>query len=223
MKKILLFSFFFAMICTCSFSTADAAGVGLYGSLGAGTADWDDDGYSSSYSNFSTDTDHKAAGFVVDTNLAGDDLFNYHLNLGYETFDITDFRIAPTSFSPGIVSDLQMKGIVMTHAFGFGATVAPGTRFWMGPELRLQWAKGTPEKAQDVDVKMFGFGIGAAAGLNFNLPKVTIGLKAGYDLVIYNGDVEGHVSAASLSESYEVDARIFYVNLEFLFRSRWDK
>ncbi|OGW39804.1 MAG: hypothetical protein A2010_07750 [Nitrospirae bacterium GWD2_57_9] len=163
-------------------------------------------------------------GFVLDTNLAGEDLFNYHLNLGYETIDMTDFTIAPTYFSSGVTSDLQMKGIVMTHVFGFGTKIAPGTRFWMGPEIRVQWAKGTPDKAKDVNVKMFGFGVGAAAGLNFNLPKVTIGLKTGYDLVVYNGDVDGHLDATtSIDQSYEVDARVFYVNLEFMFRSRWDK
>ncbi len=232
------------MLLMLSSSVVHAAGVGFYVSAGAGTADWDS---ASDYYNYYTDnsyltnrqfkgdTSHLSAGLSFDTHLGGDGLFNYHLNVGYERFTTkdlivqaefsSDLSMFTTTAPDPIKSDADLRGFVMSHAFGFGGELAPGTRLWLGPEVRLQWAKGSPDKAPDVDVKMFGVGIGPAVGFNLNFKGgLTMVFKAGYQFMTLAADVDGYTPARDyVNQSFDVDEKFFYFNLELLARTSRDR
>jgi len=201
---------------------ANAAGVGFYATSGLGSADWTDS-YSSGYSKFSTDTERKGLGISMDTHLSGRHFFNYHFDFGYETNTIKNFVTLPYT-GPAVTSSLDLKGFSMSHAFGFGGKLGAHNRIWLGPEIRAQWGKGSPAGAPNVDVRSFGFGIGPAVGIDLNFRNGnTIIIKTGYQIMTHTADVDGYVSGMSVSESYDVDERFFYINLEFLFRSPGDR
>lgn len=209
-----------------SASSVHAVGMGFYGSAGSGSSDWDAPGTTfSAYDSFNTDNTHKAFGLALDTRLAGDKLFNYHLNLGYDTFKVKDFLLIPniTSTLPVMQSDLTMKGMVWSHSFGFGGELIPGTRLWLGPELRFQWAKGKPTPT--VDVEMFGVGFGPAIGFNMNVGhRFTVVIKGGYSLIRYDADINGSLSPGnSVSRNLDVEEKLTYINLEFFVRSLSDR
>jgi hypothetical protein len=227
MKKRLVLSLVCVLSLFLHVSLAEAVGVGLYSSFGKGSADWEDPGSFSNYRTFETDSDHRAFGLVMDTRLAGDRLFNYHLTLGYDTFTMQDFLLVPYDLSgtptTPLQQDLKMKGFVWSHAFGFGAQLSPHTRLWLGPELRFQWAEGKP--APGVDVDLFGVGFGPTVGFNMNFRnRFSLVLKTGYQMITYDADIKGNTgTTTSVSRDYDLDEKLFYVNLEFLVRSIGDR
>ncbi len=232
-QKVLVVLVF--MLALLSSPAAHAAGVGFYVSGASGKANWDSDDFfwNSTFPRFKGDTNHLAFGLAFDTNLAGDRLFNYHLNLGYERFTTkgvivqAEFSSDPlvTTTPDPIKSDADLRGFVMSHTFGFGGELAPGTRLWMGPEVRLQWAKGSPDGAPDVDIKMFGVGIGPAIGFNMNFKGgITMVLKAGYQFMTLGADVDGITPLRdNVSQSFDVDEKFFYINFELLARTSRDR
>ncbi len=225
MKRVLLPVLFLILFLVAGASTAQAVGFGFYGSLGKGSSDWDSSNSApSNYDFFSSDVQHRTFGISLDTRLSGEDLFNYHMSLGYDTFQMKDFLLVPypATGSP-VQTNLTMRGFVMSHAFGFGGELTQHTRFWMGPEIRFAWASGKPVPGVDVD--MFGVGIGPAIGFNMNFSKrFSAVIKAGYQIIRYDADVKGSASTTITgTRNYDVDEKLLYVNLEFFIRSLGDR
>jgi hypothetical protein len=154
-------------------------------------------------------------------------LFNYHLSIGYDSFIVKDFLLVPYDYSGTPIlplqTDLRMKGFVVSHAFGFGAPLTPHTRLWFGPELRFERVKGKPSPGVDVD--LLGVGIGPTLGFNINFRnRFSIVIKTGYQLMTYDADVTGNIDTMSnISRDYDIDEKLFYVNLEFFARSIGDR
>jgi hypothetical protein len=212
MKKTFTWLFCAVMV-TGYVSTAGAAGFGVYGSLGSGSADWTlTDSYSGTGTNttFKTDSDHEGAGFVFDTALARDSFFNYQLNLGYDKFTS---KIVDTG------ETLDMSGLMISNSFGFGIVRTSGYRLWLGPEIRLAWPKGSQD---GYDYDFFGIGIGPVIGMNFNTPgAVVFQVKAGYQMMSYTGEANATGSSYGYAD-YDLDERLIYVNVGILFRSSGD-
>lgn len=229
MKKRFYLLLALIMITGFSVSNADASGFGMYGSLGSGSADWHVDGWtdveaqppgSLGYpaSDFKTDSEHKGGGFVFDTAVAKDKLFNYQLTVGYDAFKNKD-RADGTTLS-------NLRGWVVSNAFGFGIVRTSGFRLWLGPEVRLSWQTGDnrdqvfPQFGKNYD--LFGAGIGPALGMNFNFPgNFTIAVKAGYQFISYYGQME-----TTVMDNYagvDVHERLAYVNIGFMFRTSDDR
>lgn len=218
MKKTL--SVLFAvMVATCFFHLpkAHAVGLGLYGEGGGGTADWSPD----HNENFRKSARHFAYGFALDTAPASNSLFNYNLNIGYDTF---------SNNSKNAWGDADLDGVVMSHNFGFGGLITPHIRLWFGPELRLSWHEGSPNNFSNYTIRTFGVGIGPVLGLNFNVgERLTFILKGGYQFINYYGYGQGqfsHVTNDALSAHkyyYDTREKLFYVAIEILARTSSSK
>ncbi|MGE5893294.1 MAG: hypothetical protein ACM34I_04500 [bacterium] len=162
-------------------TNASAAGLGFYGTAGGGTSEWDADGFPGD--DFDADTGHAGIGFVVDTNVAKDSVFNYRLQIGYERMK---HEPEDTFFD-----DIKLDALVIDQDFGFGIVRNKLLRFWVGPELRLVYATGSPDNASDTDIHLWGIGIGPVAGINFNVsPLISLSVKGGLLATGYAGEME---------------------------------
>jgi hypothetical protein len=171
-------------------SDAHAFGIGLFYQYGGGSSNWtmeyDENYYNGSYhddwsEDYDGDKTRKAFGFVLDTTIARDMLFNYRLQIGYETWEdeVDDF------------DTFDMDGITMTHDFGFGVLRTPYVRLWLGPELKFAYTTGSLDSDEHVDVYSLTYGIGPVMGANFNIgPTVTLGIKGGYLFQGFVGTVD---------------------------------
>jgi opacity protein-like surface antigen len=167
MKKS-FYALFILLICSAtSYFTPDAGaiGIGVYGNGGGGQIMWDNN----------TPEMRFGGGFILDTNCAGNNLFNYRLNLGvnslitkYQSYDEywiysqSAFQLIPNSS----YEKIYMKGttsveISMSHVFGFGVLRTQNIRLWLGPEVFLAGTTG--------HVKGVTAGLGIALGLNINI------------------------------------------------------
>jgi hypothetical protein len=206
-----------AMMCSVCFSDAHAAGFGLYGSSGGGTADWSPD----SGSDFRKDVEHQSYGFALDTAPASDNLFNYNLNIGYVQFR----NIKDKDSNAWVNTDLE--GLLMSHNFGFGGLLTKNVRLWFGPELQLAWVEGSPSNFPDYKIRLFGIGFGPVLGINFNVgERLTFIIKAGYQNMYYHGYGHGNYSHATNGTSpgsneydYGIREKLTYVTVEFLART----
>lgn len=203
-------------------SEAAAIGLGLYTSYGEGSASWDID-WESTFRNsrqisgsgsIESETEHSGIGFVMDTNVAKDRLFNYRLKLGYEQYiDIPE----------GGGRRDEFEGFIMSHAFGFGVLRTRLLRLWLGPQLEFFGYSGNPENNDDFDMFLIGMGIGPVIGLNINLGKVvTLAIDGGYNFRYYGGHGEQENSSVGYEEEYEEDYEIRehggYVGFALIFR-----
>lgn len=222
MKRIVLCILIISVMCVFVSSSALAAGLGLYVSTGGGSADWSvDSGYLGTL-NFNKDTSHIGVGLAMDTAPARDKLFNYQLNIGYD-------RSGNRGGSAW--GDVNFEGLVISNNFGFGTMISPTTRVWFGPELRLAWGDGHPDKYPDYKIHLFGIGIGPVIGMNLNYDNMhTIVLKVGFQYINYTGEGNGNFSHAtnaattySNTYDYDVTEKMLYVTVEYLFRTAGDR
>jgi hypothetical protein len=221
MKLLIPFFAALALLCFLGLPNAHAVGLGLYGSTGGGTADWSPD----SNTGFRKSSEHISYGFAMDTAPAGDNLFNYNLNIGYDIFTNKNTRHS------NAWEKTELDGFLMSHNFGFGGLITPSTRVWFGPELRIEWLEGAPSNFSDYKIRLFGFGVGPVLGLNFNLSERLTGVfKVGYQNMQYRGYGRGRFShttdSASVSSNdydYDIREKLVYVTFEFLARTSGNK
>lgn len=211
MKIFLSFFMALTVVCLVGLSDAFAAGAGLYGSLGGGTADWSPD----SGADFRKSAEHQSFGFALDTAPVGDHMFNYNLNIGYEQF---------TSSNNNAWGKADLTGLLVSNCFGFGGALTRDTRLWLGPEVRLEWVEGKPSGAPDFTVRLFGIGLGPVIGLNVKAgDHFTFIVKAGFQAMHYYGYGRGNfshisnsVSSSSNEYDYGISEKLYYVTLEIL-------
>jgi hypothetical protein len=169
---------------------AMAVGIGIFGELGkASNARVADDSLTSS------DESHRIAGlgFVVDTAVAKDTLFNYRLNLGLEKWNW-----GVDSLQGIATSELLRVGLYNT--FGFGIVRISPIRFWVGPQVGLtvltEPSQGTGTILDIFQLSdnngAFGYTVGAATGVNINIgEKFTVGADVGarrWDYYYFNAN-----------------------------------
>jgi hypothetical protein len=187
MKKS-FFASFILLICSAIFyftPDATAIGFGVYGNGGGGQISWDN----------KTPEMRFGGGFILDTNCAGNSLFNYRLNLGvnslitkYQSYEEYVINLFGTNFfNP--YEQINMKGttsaeISMSHVFGFGVLRTQNIRLWLGPEVFLAGTAG--------HIRGVTAGLGLVLGLNINIgDSFTISfsgsgrLRGGYRLYNY--------------------------------------
>lgn len=184
---------------------AHAASIGVYGSLGAGTADWDEntfEGFDNTRDN--RDTRHGGAGLVFDASAPFAPL-GYRLNVGWER--ITHER----RFD---VARLELEGIVVDQDLTL-QLIGPGPlRLWVGPELRLAFFDGSWDGGGDED--FLAIGIGPVFGADFNIsPAMAVSWKVGY---LYTG-YSGRGSDSSFDDSSLAEGHV-YASVALLF-SPW--
>ena len=186
---------------------AAAGGIGLFISGGSVDAEWDGD-----YSNTEFEGQHRDFGFAVDSNLNTDRLFNYRLEFGRAEWELDNFN------GRGVGADID--GLVMNHDFGFGSQIAPSVRLWFGPELRLTLLEGELDGINARDIDLFGYGIGAAVGVNFSLPgRLTLAAKSGFVMMRYLGDGPNWNGVAWRNSDYDVDEDLVYLGVSLFMRT----
>ncbi len=192
-------------------STVHAAGFGLFINGGNVDADWDGDAL-----NIESKGSHLDYGFALDSNLATDRLFNYRLELGRAEWQLDNFN--------GQNVEANIDGMVMNHDFGFGGLITDNVRLWFGPELRFMLLEGDLENVPSArDIDLFGFGVGAAIGLNVNLPgRLTIAAKGGFIMMDYigHGPNWNEISSNWQSSSYDIEEDLIYVGVTMFFRTK---
>jgi len=190
-------------------SGACAGGLGLFISGGEVDAEWDGD-----YSRVDNKGQHRDFGFVIDSNLENDRLFNYRFELGRAAWEVDDFA--------GRGRDADLDGLVMNHDFGFGGLIAPPLRLWFGPELRFTLLEGDLDNVSTHDIDLFGYGVGAAVGLNFNFPgRLSLSTKLAGVMMRYVGDGPDWNNGTSswVNSDYDVDEDLVYLSLSIFFRT----
>jgi hypothetical protein len=111
-------------------------------------------------------------GFVLDTNLAQDRLFNYRLNVGVQNGEreYTERR--------GSLKE-ETAGVSINNVFGFGIVRTPSLRLWVGPAVRFSVDACTD--CSGYDSTFIALGAGPEIGVNFNLGEhLTISPTLGY-------------------------------------------
>jgi len=104
--------------------SSTAAGLGFYGTAGAGSSDWSGYDIGPGDTTFSKSTNHLGFGLAMDTAPARDKLFNYQLNIGYDRFTLNNAAAWGSA---------ELKGFMVSNNLGFGALISPTTRLWFGP------------------------------------------------------------------------------------------
>jgi len=192
-------------------SSAMAIGLGFYLNPGifGGEADWTlENDYSSFDYEYEKDTEHTGYGFVLDTAIAKNKLFNYRLNLGMEEF---------TSEGGDNSTEYEFDSFVIDNTFGFAVFKNKLVRLWVGPQIRVSFSDGKIKGTDDFDISLFGFGIGPVFGANFNLGKVfTPAVTIGYRYTGYAGTGENKIS--SYECDYTISESTLFVNIALLFR-----
>jgi len=171
---------------------AEAIDFGLYGSLGSGTADWKGSTIFSGYQSYQMRSRLTGAGCMIDTAVAPEGLFNYRLNAGYEAL-VFKSRDAPRS--------IRMNSLVVDQDFGF-AIQEPGTkhRIWIGPELRVAYARGRSSLSTSERFTMIGLGLGPAIGVNIRLAdSFPVSFKASYLWTEYSEPLGDYYDGRSLA------------------------
>ncbi len=185
---------------------AHAFGLGGYASIGGGTAEYEAESAGGT-TEVDLDSVIKEFGFVMDTNLAMDRLFNYRVNLGYQMVEHENGA-----------SPIELEGFVLNQDFGFAVMRNRNLRLWLGPELQLSYLSGEIDINPNWDITLYGVGLGPVVGMNFNIGRsLTLGLKGGYLFTYRQGDGEDNSGGGS-SFDYEVQEHLFFVNLAVLFR-----
>lgn len=205
MKRVIGLFFLSFVISVCvNVPKTMAIGIGLYVTSGSGSGNYDVD---DDYNTWDVDADIQRSGygFVLDTAVARDRIFNYQLNIGL--YDWSE------EFEND--SELDLRGFMMSHDFGFGVVRNKYVRFWLGPEIRLAYGSGDKDDNEGYDVEMVSVGIGLVTGLNLNLgPVVSFGIKAGY---LYE-DVGGYADSWYDSNDYSGSDTMTFISLNLLFR-----
>jgi len=184
MKKLFLLSLFGILFATMS-GNAFAAGLGFFGTFEGGSGDdWEIDTNSQgSLKDIDSDVARFGVGFVFDTAVAKDKLFNYRLNAALVGVDI---ELTHDLFPDK--ADVDLVGLALDNTFGFGVLRTEKVRLWIGPRVRVGFYVGDVEED---DVTAAEFGIGGALGANFHVsPTVSLGVETGFMYSGYAGEVE---------------------------------
>jgi len=185
--------------------SSQATGLGLYlPSWGNGsstiTYDYDDE--------FDRDLSHVGIGFVLDTRVARQGVFNYRLHLGFESADYQRIE--------------KFSRFAIDNTFGFGVVQSRVLRLWLGPSIRLAYQSYSDEYSE---LSAFGFGLAPVLGMNFNIGNVlSICPEIGFRFTFFEGSEssEYYDSYYGYYDYYDADVRSvdrqFFINLAILFR-----
>ena len=212
MKRLSLF-FCFTLIFSIFFMTTpivtDSMAFGLgafYNFYGSGESDLEID---FDYSTFDEefDADYRGFGFVLDTNVASNRVFNYRLNLGFKQVDFEYMDI-----------DVDMSGISIENTFGFSVFSNKALRIWIGPQINLNFLSGDDNWGDDYWTT--GLGLGIVSGINIHAgPVVSICFDLGWRHNKNWGDYEEGNDDYDLT----IDGNEIFTTISILFRMGNDR
>jgi hypothetical protein len=196
MKRILLIASFIHFLFLIAATQVYALGIGFYTTGKAGVALWNT-GKNGTVVNYGL-----GAGFVLDTAVASNELFNYRLNAGYENVIESGFPF---------FQKYSVNRITVSNAFGFGIVRIKYLRVWTGPQVELgcqfistsaQKLEGNPlyisYNKNSIDHVFFTLGIGAVLGININ-PGDLFTMSFEIGLNTFMGVGRYHVNESSIN------------------------
>lgn len=212
MKKCIFIQLLCAVLfCGFQVSNSWAIGLGLYANTGSGSAHWESEDQWGYTNDWDKDTEHDGFGFVLDTAVARDRVFNYRLSFGQENWD----------HKPGDGrTTAELDGYVIENDFGFGVLRQPlggsgSLRLWVGPELRISYSQGESNLNRDWKFDLWCVSLGPVVGLNLNFgPVFTLGIKTGY----LSGFFFGEGGYSSYWENYTGTESHYFLSLAIIFR-----
>lgn len=177
MRKNLLVSVVVAFFLFCTAGQVLAIGLGGYLEAAGGDGDFE---YESS-PEFDVDVAAAGLGFVLDTDLTDNGVFNYRLNVGFESLDLDD----------DFDDTLELGGLVVANTFGFAIIRQPNFRWWAGPQIRVGFYNGEVDIDPDTDYDLVSFGIGGVMGVNFMAGNVCFSTSLGLLATEFTGEADG--------------------------------
>jgi len=136
-------------------------------------------------------------GLFLDTNLGKDTTFNYRLTFGAGEYGDRDD---------------PYDGFVMINDFGFSLFRNQRARIWLGPEVMLNTVD---DQAAAESPKLFGFGMGLAAGVNLNISRnFSVALKSAY----VSQTLTGHKNVGGVRTDITTEDEFGYASVALVFR-----
>lgn len=177
--------------------------LGLGVTSGSADEDWTNNNFPSSTGNRETSN----FGFVLDSNVAKDKLFNYRFSLTQEE---------NKSKNGG---STKFEGIAMTHDFGFALFRNEHVRLWLGPRINASFYDTVKVSGVDTGGSAFGFSYGPVLGVNVHVKDIvsfsfTTGILKGGIV----GDKYSDTSTSTNDIDNDIDSR--FTNLSVIFRLR---
>jgi hypothetical protein len=185
-----------------SVSNSWAIGLGFYLEGGSGDGDYTID---TDFGDFDDDytSSHTGIGFTLDTAPASARLFNYRLQVGYETWGI--------DADDG--EDADLTGYTISNDFGFSFLPHnPKVRFWGGGEFRFGGYTGDNDANEDISVTAYG--LGPVIGANIMLKQnMYLTLKGGYLFGQFSGTIDTDLGDFDIDGEYNytfIDAGLLF-------------
>lgn len=218
MKRIIILcAAVLSMVCLKT-APVHAFGLGLFGHFDGGKMIWE--GYGANFMNY-------GGGFVMDTNLASNQVFNYRMELSFTNLH-TPYQgkaLNPLTTilywvftgipSPQYDSKTYYEdSLAMTtvHYFGFGVVRSKHVRFWLGPQITFG--------GMLTNLTGLYAGLGFAMGLNFNIGDVFTLSLVGAGRFLGGGRFYTYQGVTYTTGGYGGDGM---VTLAFIFRIPGDK
>ena len=150
-------------------------------------------------------------GFLLDTNVAGNRVFNYRLSIGYVGTEETS-RLTGTT---------DLDGLLINNTFGFGVLRTSKVRLFLGPMIGLGFQ--LPDRTPLFDITGYdfvdlNFGAGAQIGLNFHISdSFSLSVAPAYE---YMGLFRFYANPDTTLVGGE---HVVSINLGFMWRSPGDQ
>lgn len=160
-----------------------------------------------------TDNNHFGFAFVFDTKLANPGVFNYRLQIGYESFKLENEYYYSIMNNP----DDNLSRFSIDNTFGFAVLQTSIVRLWLGPQIRLSYMTYSDNF---IELDLFGIGFAPVIGSNFNMGSFfTLAPELGYRFSIYSGLISTTEAwITEDSEDYKLINREFFIKLNIIFR-----
>lgn len=181
----------------------ESSALGMGFTSGSADEEWTDN-----ESFVSTKTDYEVSnfGFVLDTNVAKNRLFNYRFSLTQEE-------------NKSATGGIKYEGIGMTHDFGFRLFSNQHVRVWLGPRLNTAFYDTISVGGVGIDGDVLGISFGPVLGVNVHVKDIlSFSLTTGILQGGYVGDYTNSGTFGSGDIDNDIDSS--FMNLSVIFRIR---
>ncbi|MBN2041124.1 MAG: hypothetical protein JW864_13860 [Spirochaetes bacterium] len=165
MKEKIFYSALFLTAILFYTANAYAFGIGAYFTASTGSYEWEYNIDEQEDPIIDSGVRKPGFGFMLDTNLARDQIYNYRLQVGYSKITIDNDHNA---------YDLNGKEYHIYNTFGFGIIREKFGRLWFGPQIGAGYIDGEYDMPSSLEYEgnyfwTLYFSTGFVAGFNYNL------------------------------------------------------
>lgn len=187
-------------------------GVGFSSSFGL--EQWKDTCCPDDDYDHTADRNYSNAGFVVDTAVAKNRLFNYRFTLSKETHRVRHDGLG-----------LKMRGLSYIHDFAYSVYRNEKLRVWLGPRIKISVFDDLQQTQSPSSNSTFGevegFGFGPVVGVNLHLDQwASLALSAGFLDLEYDGQYSAYDPGGTIvgQNKVESDSISTFISFSVIFR-----